>query len=235
MKIYKFKADVKTILFIVSMLFITYLTILNYKVIYLPINNIEIFLSELFFIFKKSEVDLSSKILTFTTLVVTINIFIFINLSKYTINYNRFILYRTTNIKDLMKYKYINIFKYNIFSIFIFIISMFIIGYNLSNSQVLKTTFEFSISYKSIIMLVNFFLIQVFIVSLVTITFNINNYLTLMYIIILYSIFIIIDKYVHSFSFLFNDNNLLGGTFILLLFNLFIYLFRDINKYIDYY
>lgn len=234
MKIYKFKMDLKTILYMVSIVFITYLVILNYKVIYLPINNIDMFLSELFFIFKKSEVDLYSKILTFITLVVTINIFIIINLSKHTINYNRFILYRTINIKDLMKYKYINIVRYNIFSILIFTISMFIIGYNLSNSKILGTTFEFSISYKSIIMLFNFFLIQVFTVSLVSIIFNVNNYLTLVYIIILYSIFIIIDKCIHSFSFLFNDNNLLGGTVVLLLFNLYLYLFRDINKYLDY-
>ncbi len=234
MKIYKFKIDLKTILYIVSIVFITYLVILNYKVIYLPINNIEIFLAELFFILKKSEVDLYNKILTFITLVVTINIFIIINLRKYTINYNRFILYRTTNIKDLMKDKYINIVRYNIFSILIFTISMFIIGYNLSNSQILGTTFEFSISYKSIIMLVNFFLIQVFTMGLVSIIFNINNYLTLVYIIILYSIFIIIDRYIHSFSFLFNNNNLLGGTVVLLLFNLSLYLFRDINKYLDY-
>lgn len=234
MKIWKFRVDLQSMLYVISIVFITYLIVLNYKIIYLPVNNIDLFLSELFFVFENSEFDLYNKILTFTTLVAIINIFIIINLSKYTINYNRFILYRTTNIKDLMKYRYMIIVKYNIFSLFIFIISMFLMGYKLCNSEILGTTFEFRISHTSIIMLINFFLIQIFTMSLVSIICNINNYLTLVYVIMLYSIFIVFDKYMTGFSFLFDNSNLLIGTIVLLLLNLCLYLFRDINKNVDF-
>ena len=234
MKIWKFRVDLQSILYTVSIIFITYLIVLNYKIIYLAVNNIDLFLSEFFFIFEKSEFGLYDKILTFTTLVVIINIYIIINLTKYTINYNKFILYRTTNIKDLMKDRYMIIVKYNIFSLFIFIISVFLIGYYLCNSKILGTTFEFRISYTSIIMLVNFFLIQIFTMSLVSIIYNINNYLTVVYVIMLYSIFIVFDKYMTGFSFLFDNDNLLIGTIVLLSLNLCLYLFRDINKNVDY-
>lgn len=231
MMIWKFKINFFKVAYFTSIFFLTYIIMINYKDSYSFTYTIEYYLSELYFMFDNEKYSLVDKIMTFFPLVILINIYSVFDLNKYSMNYNRFILYRVVNVKELMKSRYKIIILDNITSVVMFIISLYIIGYKFSLDGV---KFDFTLDTISFVLITNFILLQIFIMSLVCVIFNTQSYLSQLYVIILYSLFIIVDKYNMAFSFLFNDNNLFGGTIVLCILNILLFMLRNINKNLDY-